>query len=161
MSHLIPFRRTAALAVALSLLLSIPLAAVDARKAEYAGGTLTMVKEGASGTLDLTDETAFVFDAKKKGRVSIAYASMTGLEYGQNASRRVAMAILISPWALFSKKRRHYLTIEYTDTDGKPQAAVFELGKSITRTTLAVVATRSGQELVYQDAEAEKAGKGT
>jgi hypothetical protein len=38
---------------------------------------------------------------------------------------------MVSPLALFSKKRNHYLTITYKDSSEKEQAAVFELGKDI------------------------------
>jgi hypothetical protein len=88
------------------------------------------------------------------------YNAVTELEYGQKAGRRVAVALLVSPFAIFSKKRNHYLTINYKDKDGKDQAVVFELGKDIVRTTLAVVEARSGKTIQYQDEEARKSGKG-
>jgi hypothetical protein len=67
---------------------------------------------------------------------------------------------MISPLALFSKKRKHYLTISYTDAAGKEQAGVFELGKDIVRPTLLIVQTRSGKKIAYQDEEARKSGLG-
>lgn len=67
---------------------------------------------------------------------------------------------MISPLALFSKKRKHYFTMSYNDAAGKEQAAVFELGKDIVRTTLEIVETRSGKDITYQDEEARKAGIG-
>ena len=72
------------------------------------------------------------------------------------AIARVAVAVLVSPFALFSKKRNHYLTITYTDEAGAEQAAVFELGKDIIRTTLKVLEVRSKKEIEYQDEEARK-----
>jgi len=78
------------------------------------------------------------------------------LEYGQKAGRRVAVGVLISPFALFSKKRNHYLTISFKDLEGKEQAVVFELGKDIVRTTLKVLQVRSGKEIHFQDEEAKK-----
>jgi hypothetical protein len=83
-----------------------------------------------------------------------------GLEYGQNAGRRVAVAVLVSPLALFSKKRKHYLTVNFNDQTGKEQAVVLELGKDIVRTTLTILETRSGKDIEYQDEEAAKAGRG-
>ena len=62
--------------------------------------------------------------------------------------------------ALFSKKRKHFLTVSYTDADGQAQAVVFELGKDIIRTSLTIVETRSGQAIEYQDDDARKAGRG-
>jgi len=50
--------------------------------------------------------------------------------------------------------------LSYSDTNGKDQAAVLELGKDIIRTTLTIVQTRSGKEIEYQDEEARKAGRG-
>jgi hypothetical protein len=38
------------------------------------------------------------------------------------------------------------------------QVAVLEIGKDIIRTTLAVVETRSGKKVTYQDEEARKSG---
>jgi hypothetical protein len=61
---------------------------------------------------------------------------------------------MISPLALFSKKRNHYLTISFDDAAGKEQAAVFELGKDIVRTTLKILEVRTGKELILQDKEA-------
>ena len=60
---------------------------------------------------------------------------------------------------LFSKKRKHYLTIGFKDEEGKDQVAVIELGKDIVRSTIPIVETRSGKKIEYQDEEAKKAGK--
>jgi hypothetical protein len=70
---------------------------------------------------------------------------------------------MVTPLALFSKKRNHYLTITYKDATGAEQAGVFELGKDIVRTTLAVLELRSKKPIEYQDDEAKKSlggGKG-
>ena len=40
---------------------------------------------------------------------------------------------MVSPLALFSKKRKHYLTSGFSDADGKQQGAVFELAKDTVR----------------------------
>ena len=95
------------------------------------------------------------------------YNDIIDVEYGQKAGSRVgaaiATAILISPvglFLLFSKKRRHFVTIGYKDTDGKDQVAVFELGKDVIRTSLAIIETRSGKQIEYQDDEARKSSKG-
>lgn len=94
------------------------------------------------------------------GKFEIPYAAIESLEYGQKAGRRVGIAITMSPLALFSKKRNHYLTISFKDAAGKDQAAVLELGKDIVRTTLTVVQARSGKDVEYQDDEARKSGMG-
>ena len=150
--------RTVAMVVITAVLLASEVAlAVDSDGAQYLGGTMPIV-EKSEGRLVTTSETALTFTPKKRGETSVEvpYASMTELEYGQKAGRRVAVAVMVSPLALFSKKRNHYLTITYTDAAGKEQTGVFELGKGIVRTTLKIVEVRSGKDIQYQDEEAKK-----
>jgi hypothetical protein len=149
-------------ALVLAFLGPIVVQALDGKKAQYIGGTIAGVAEKAEGRLDTSNEAAVTFTPDKKGAtpLSIPYASIAELEYGQKAGRRVAVAVLVSPLALFSKKRKHYLTITYTDPAGKEQAGVFEIGKDIIRTTLTVLETRSGKKITYQDEEARKSGRG-
>ena len=118
------------------------------------GGTLGGIQEKAEGRLNTTSDDVLGFEIGKKGSIEIPYAAVSALEYGQKAGRRVAVGILISPWALFSKKRNHYLTVN-TDSAGK-QAGVFELGKDIVRATLKILEVRTGKEIEFQDAEACK-----
>ena len=148
-------------------------AKVDAKKAAYVGGTVTVykdAKEPVKGRLEVKGEDALKFlseDKKLKQDYTIPYKDVIDLEYGQKAGRRVgaaiATAVLLSPvglFLLFSKKRKHYLTVGYKDAEGKEQAAIFELGKDTVRETLAVVQARSGKEVQYQDEEAKKSSKG-
>ncbi|MBS1813160.1 MAG: hypothetical protein JST84_33650 [Acidobacteria bacterium] len=154
---------------------SIALAGLGSKKAAYQGGTtkdkdFPGAKEGVEGTLNTTGESALVFEYelnKAKKTYSIPYNQIIDIEYGQKAGRRVgaavATAILISPvglFLLFSKKRKHFVTIGYKGDDGKDQVAVFELGKDIIRTTLPILETRSGKKIEYQDEEAKKSSKG-
>lgn len=137
------------------LMVQVTAFAVDGNKASYVGGTVGL-KEKSEGRFDTANSTALSFSANKQATLTIPYDRITELEYGQKAGRRVGVAIMISPLALFSKKRNHYLTISYKDDAGKDQAAVFELGKDIVRTTLKIIETRSGKEIQYQDDEARK-----
>src|SRR3990167_1062339 len=147
---------TRSLTIVVLITITSPLLAVDGDKAAYIGGTLT-VKAKAEGPFSTEDTTELVFTAKKTAPVRIPYAAIESLEYGQKAGRRVAVAVLVSPLALFSKKRNHYLTITYKDAAGTEQAAVFELGKDIVRQTIAVLEVRSKKQVEYQDEEAKKA----
>ena len=128
----------------------------------YVGGTLK-IKEQTEGKSSTADEKAFVFEYKErknKTQFTIPYDRMDSLEYGQKAGRRVGMAIVLSPLALLSKKRKHFLTIGFRDNDDKQQAGVFELGKGIVRTTLASLEARSGRKIEYRDEEARLSSKG-
>lgn len=154
--------RLIASALLVAFVAQATLFAVDGKKAEYIGGTVAGMPEKTEGRLDTTHETLLTFTPDKKDRAPLAipYASIKEIEYGQKAGRRVGVAILVSPLALFSKKRKHFLTVAYDDANGKEQAAVLELGKDIIRTTLTIVQTRSGKDITYQDEEARKAGRG-
>ncbi len=124
-----------------------------------AGGTVPAVTGKTDGILRLTGEEALVFRTRKV-TVRVPYEKINLLEYGQNASRRYAMAILISPMLLLSKSRRHFVTVGYTDEDGKQQALVFQLHKDNVRTVLASLEAKTGRRVEYQDNEARRSGKG-
>ena len=128
-------------------------------KTAYVGGTENQIKDGAEGKSSAKDDKNFVFEYKG-GALTIPYEQVNDLEYGQKAGRRVGVAIFVSPLALFSKKRKHFLTVGWKDAQDKQHAAVFELGKSVVRTTIATLEARTGKKVEYQDDEARKSGMG-
>lgn len=152
-------KKIIAAAVLLTLLHPFAFAGLGSKKTKYVGGTIKALKDGVEGKSTTNDEKDFIFDYKD-GRFTIPYSQITELEYGQKAGRRVAVAILVSPLALFSKKRKHFLTINYTDASGATQAGVFELGKDVIRVTLASLQARTGKDIQYQDEDARKSAKG-
>jgi len=142
-------------------LMTAPLpAAVRGDEALYVGGTIShLIPDKTEGKFDTSGETAAVFRSKK-GEVTIPYRQILTLEYGQKAGRRVGAAIVVSPVLLFSKKRKHYLTVGFNDDHGKQQGAVFELSKGSVRSVLTILETRSGKSIEYESEEARKhAGK--
>ena len=164
------------LTLVICLVLNTPvMAGLDGKKAAYQGGTMKDkifegAKDAVEGILNTGDEKDLKFEYtwNKAGKVyTIPYNQIIDIEYGQKAGRRVGAALatglLISPiglFLLFSKKRKHFVTIGYKDDEGKEQVAVFELGKDIIRTTLPILEARSGKKIEYQDEEAKKSGKG-
>jgi hypothetical protein len=147
------------------LLQQVAYAGIGSKKAQYVGGTLT-IKEGAEGVLSTADTERLIFKVDKAESFSTPYARVTTILYGQHAGRRVGATIA---WGittlgigalpiLFSKKRRHYLTVNFTNDAGKEDAAVFQLGKDVIRTTLASLQARTGKKIEYEDEEARKSG---
>src|SRR6266852_3242365 len=114
------------LLVCLLALDSLAFARLGSDKTAYVGGTENQIKDGAEGRSSAKDEKNFVFEYKG-GNLSIPYSQVDDLEYGQKAGRRIGLAIAISPWLLFSKKRKHFLTVGWKDEQDKQHAAVFEL----------------------------------
>jgi len=128
-------------------------------KTAYIGGTENQIKEGTEGQSSAKDEAKFTFEYKG-GSLAIPYSQVNDLEYGQKAGRRLGLALTVSPWLLLSKKRKHFLTLGWKDDQDKQHAAVFELGKSVIRTTIATLEARTGKKTEYQDDEARKSGLG-
>lgn len=125
----------------------------------YVGGTATSIAQGTQGRIDTDNDKVMTFEYKG-GKLSIPYDRINSLEYGQKAGRRVGLAIAITPLALLSKKRKHFLTIGFQDENDKQQATVFELGKNTVRVTISTLEARSGRKVEYQDEEARKSGMG-
>jgi hypothetical protein len=148
-----------------TVLIGTSFAGLGSDKTKYIGGTAASLKEGDEGKSSAKDAKVFVFTGDKddkgnKAELAIPYDKIDSLEYGQKAGRRIGVAVVVNPLFIFSKKRRHFLTLGYTDVDGKQQAAVFELGKDVIRVTLATLEARTGRKIEYQDDEARKSGSG-
>jgi len=160
-------RKFVGVILVIALFAEVSFAGLAKDKTMYIGGTITTIKEGTEGQSSAKDEKVFVFSAGAS-KIEIPYDQVDGLEYGQKAGRRVGatMALGITTLGigalpvLFSKKRKHFLTITWKDAEGKGQAAVFELGKDVIRTTIATLEARTGKKVEYQDEEAKKSGRG-
>ncbi len=128
-------------------------------RAEYVGGTVPALANGAAGSVEIADQQYFAFYTKG-AQVRVPYQRINLLEYGQKVDRRLLMAVVISPVFVLSKSRKHFLTVGYADEDGKQQAVVFRVDKNGIRPVLAGLEARTGLKVQYQDPEARKAGKG-
>ncbi|MBA3355721.1 MAG: hypothetical protein H0U18_07235 [Pyrinomonadaceae bacterium] len=123
------------LAAALSVcLFAAPcLAQGNGFRAQYKGGTFSA--QGDDGRLFVTADGIQL--AMKQGeRLDIVPQNVTGLSYGTEASRRVALwvtlGIVLTPIALFglfAKRTNHYIGIEYKGADGKPGAVMIRADK--------------------------------
>jgi hypothetical protein len=137
----------------------MPAVLCAATKVEYAGGTAVGLREGMRGAIDISDERYFAFYAGKQ-QVRVSYDRINLLEYGQQVSRRLVLAVALSPAFLLAKSRKHFLTIGYRDQEGRQQALVFRVDKNGIRATLVSLEARTGLKIQYQDEEARKAGRG-
>ncbi len=148
-------RWLAFLIVACLLLESLAAAAVRGKAAKYVGGTLSELAPDSDGRFDL-GEAAVVFTPKKGQAITIPYGQVDSIEYGQKAGRRLGLALTVSILFLFSKKRKHFMTINFDDAAGKKQGAVFELAKGVVRETLTTLETKTGKRVDYESEEARK-----
>jgi len=141
-------------------LLALLVAAADAGShVEYVGGTVAALAEKPGGALDTTHDQ-YLFFRTRELTVQVPYERVNLLEYGQKVDRRLAMAIVISPMFMLSKKRAHFLTVGYSDEQGRQQAMIFRVDKNDIRALLVSLEARTGRKVTFQDEEARKAGKG-
>jgi len=153
-------KKSIALFVCLTVV-SAAFAGIGAENAAYRGGTIAALPEGKEAKLVLSSSTELVF-AAGVFTLKIPYDKIQSIEYGQKAGRRVgaaaATAIALGPVGLVmlaSKKRKHMLTLSWLNTEGKTDAAVFELGKNAIRPALAILEARSGKQVEYESPEAK------
>jgi hypothetical protein len=141
--------------------------------AEYVGGSVTTIPQQAVGELITADENILSFTWQKGkqsggGEWRIPYNRVTYLGYRQHAGRRVGTATALAPASvmiapvfvpvMWSKKRRHYITLAFKDDQDKAQTAIFLLGKKAIRTLPKILEVRTGVKLQYEDEEARKVG---
>lgn len=154
----IPVKVKRASVLALILLTSL-VAGESGDRVLYAGGTVAGVKMKSDARVDVSGADALRFSAR--GTVlQIPYREINTLEYGMRVSRRYAEAVLISPVFLVSKRRSHFLTVGYTDAEGRQQAMVLRVGKDEIRPLLVSLEARTGRRVEFQDEDARRAGKG-
>ncbi len=140
-------------------MISLCLANAASSEAKYIGGTLAQFQPGVEGKLELNHSDILRFGCK--GQVlEVPYPRVNQIEYGQKVDRRYLEAVLVSPLFLLSKKRAHYLTIHFKDSQGLDQALVLRISSSAVRPTLASLEARTGLKVKVQDDEARKAYRG-
>src|SRR5947209_9568201 len=147
---------------ALWALLVVPLMlmAGDAgSRAQYVGGTFPGLKSNSDIRVEFGQDD-FLKVSGHRQSFEIPYKDVTNLEYGLRMSRRYVEAVLISPLFLVAKKKTHFLTIEYSDQDGRNQAMVLRVGKDDIGPLLVSLEARTGRRIDYQDEDARKAGRG-
>ena len=138
----------------------IPLlpAAVLGARAELTGGTVLDLPAKCNVRIVLTGEQEILFVTRRL-TLHVPFDQVNTVEYGQHVSRRYAEAILLSPLMLLAKSRKHYVTVGYTDANGRQQALVFQVDKSDVRALLAGLEAKTGRRVEYTDDDARK-GKG-
>jgi hypothetical protein len=141
-------------------------AAVRGEMAAYLGGTANIPKD-ARGTFDFSDLYGALKYKYQGGEFALPYKRITVLETGDKVGHRVGLGValgatLLGLWALpiaFSHKERHFLTVGYTQDDGRPGALVFELPKANAWTVVRTLENRTGKRAVETKAERVIAAK--
>jgi len=125
----------------------------------YLGGTSALLTRGEALRIDTTGHQLKIFSEKRA--ISVPYDDINLIEYGQKVNPRILEAVIISPLLLLSKKKDHYLTLGYRDTDGHQQALVFEVPKASLRPLLFSLESKTGLKVDHQDSTARRDPKGS
>jgi hypothetical protein len=143
----------------------LSLYAIGSHEAEYVGGTVAEIpKAQIDGKLTIGGvnlEFTYVKEgwlSGKAGSLVIPYTSISDMEYGIMPSLRIGdaigVALLCTPCAvvpLLIKEKRHFLTLEFTDSNNMRQAAVFEIGKTLSLTLLPSLEVKTNKKVVRQN----------
>ena len=136
----------------------LPAAQAGGARAYLTGTTVPGFPAKCDVRVDMTGDQEMLFITRLL-TLHVPYDKVNTLEYGQHVGRRYAEAILISPLFLLSKSRKHFVTVGYTDANGRQQALVLQVGKSDVRAVLAEMEAKTGRRVEYTDDEARK-GRG-
>jgi hypothetical protein len=133
----------AVLVALLTLSLAAPVLAspVEGSDVMYMGGSVSNVKEGTVGRLDLTAAQELVFE-HGDNRVAIPYASIQRFQYSQRLARRLGVAATIAVVLVKHRQRRHVIELYFLDANGVNQVAMFELSKDRAAPVVAVLNAR-------------------
>ncbi len=91
-------------------------------------------------------EVQFV-DRKGTGALSIRYDAIKSMLYEKTAKPRYAAGLLLAWPLLFTKSKKHYLTIQYTDAAGAGQFAIIHLDKSNFQEAVARAEAETGKKV--------------
>lgn len=132
-------------------------------KVRYNGGSVASHVDPKDWNNKLTvTSTAITLETKDKVKLDIPPKSVTSLSYGQEAHRRVgtmvALAILVSPVALFGlfhKTRLHYIGVQYNGPDGKHAGILLQGDKDNYRAILVALQGVSGAPVAVAEKDRE------
>ena len=92
-------------------------------------------------------ELQFVVEKGGVSAFSIKYVAIKSLLYERSAKPRYALGILVAWPLLFTKSKKHYLTIHYTDPAATGQFVIVQLDKSNFQVALATAEAETGKRV--------------
>ncbi len=118
-------------------------------KAEYLKKAAAGEKKSqkVKGNLIVEDYEIRFVSKQGEPQVSIPVSAIRSVQYERTAKPRYAEGILIAWPLLFTKSKKHYLTVHYTDSTGASQYMLVRLDKSNFREALAEIEARTGSKI--------------
>ncbi|HKV41627.1 MAG TPA: hypothetical protein VJX67_20655 [Blastocatellia bacterium] len=87
---------------------------------------------------------AIRFFSEEGKQLDVPYGSVTSLVYERTAKPRYALGLLVAWPLLFTKSKKHFLTIQYKAPSGEGQYALIQLDKSNYQSALAAAESQTG-----------------
>lgn len=123
----------------------------DFGKAEYikpaAAGSKKGETVGGSLRFDTAKKEVQFVDKKGSPALNVKYDSIKSMLYEKTAKPRYAAGLLIAWPLLFTKSKKHYLTIQYADAAGTGQFVIIHLDKSNFREAIARAESETGKKV--------------
>jgi hypothetical protein len=122
--------------------------------AEYMQATVAGQKKAAPAvkgalTFNAEEKSVVFMDEKGSPAFNVKYDSIKTILYEQTSKPRYAEAIIISPLFLLSHSTKHFLTIQYTDTDGTGKFVIVHLDKKNVREAVATAESQTGKKVEH------------
>jgi phosphatidylglycerophosphate synthase len=145
-------RKTAVTMGALALVLSLPLSAlafgVETGQVAYTGGSAGIARD-TLGVLDTASPTTLVFKFKapdgKPGQIDINYKDIHSFSYHNDVVHPLGILPLIAVSLVKARERKHIFSIDYADSAGATQVAIFEVASRDQRAFREILRARSPQ----------------
>ena len=117
----------------------------DVKRIVAESGTQSKKGRTVDGSLSLSSESKeIVFTAKDKTSFAIKCNAVKSLLYERTSRPRYVSGILIAWPLLFTKGKKHFLTVQYSDESGGGAYALFQLDKGNYQLILAAVEAETG-----------------
>ena len=125
-------------------------------KVEYLPPKVEGQKHGADpikGHVIFDKEKKVVEFQNEKGQqiASVPYDKIKSMLYEKTSHPRYTEAILISPFFLFSKTKKHFLTVQYTDERGDGKFMMLHMDKSNAEDIVNTAEAQTGQKVTREE----------
>lgn len=132
------------MAVVLVLGLGMSTAAVAAEEpeVEYVNGTVPGLKDGSTGTIDMSSPQALEFHSGSS-HFSIPYAEITSVKYREENRFRLGVLPAIAVGLLKARSKRHFVSIAWQHDDDESQVVTLDGSKEKARGLMAVLRVRA------------------
>ena len=124
--------------------MAVPALAVEGSNVVYTGGTISELKEGMAGKLDMTSETALLF-VYSGGKLEIPYSRIESGKYTQEVAVHLGVAPAIAVGLVKKRRQKHFVRITFKDAENRHQVVMFEVPKNMPKILMPALAERAPQ----------------